>query len=206
MARGFNEREKEIIRTKLIQQGREFFGSRGVKKTSVADLTQAVGIAQGSFYLFFSSKEELFFEIMEREEQKMKEQLLQEVLVEPTISKSFFKRFLLTAMQMVHNNPIIRQIYLEDQYEAILRKLPLERMEAHIQNDTDVLRPLIEAWQQRGMMIRQDSAVIGGVIRSFFTLALHKREIGEEVYEQTLDLLAELIANGLVIERREQHD
>ena len=52
MARGFTEREKEIIRNDLINTGRELFGTYGLKKTSIEDLTKAVGIAQGSFYTF----------------------------------------------------------------------------------------------------------------------------------------------------------
>ncbi|MBO8163463.1 MAG: TetR/AcrR family transcriptional regulator [Brevibacillus sp.] len=204
MARGFSEREKKMIRRTLIEQGREFFAKRGLKKTSVSDLTRAAGIAQGSFYLFFSSKEELFFEIVEAEEEQIKERLLAEIPLASAISKRFFKRFLLTALEMVDNNPIIRQIYLENEYEALLRKLPPERIQAHISRDNDLLRPLIESWQQQGVMIEREAEVIGGVIRSFFTLALHKREIGEAVYEQTLDLLAELIAAGLIKEREEQ--
>ena len=36
-----------------------------MKKTSVDQLTKAVGIAKGSFYKFFESKEMLFFAVLE---------------------------------------------------------------------------------------------------------------------------------------------
>ena len=55
MATNFSEREKEIIRNKLLEKGREFFSTYGLKKTSVEELTQAAGIAKGSFYTFYNS-------------------------------------------------------------------------------------------------------------------------------------------------------
>ena len=66
MPRGFSEREKEGIRDSLLDKGRAFLTTYGVKKTNVEDLTGAAGISKGAFYLFFVSKEELFFEVLGR--------------------------------------------------------------------------------------------------------------------------------------------
>ncbi|MCY8267901.1 TetR/AcrR family transcriptional regulator, partial [Bacillus haynesii] len=71
----FTEKEKEAIRSALVQSGRELFAKLGLKKTSVGELTASAGIAQGSFYTFFDSKEELYFEILQQEEQKIRSQL-----------------------------------------------------------------------------------------------------------------------------------
>ncbi|MDD3269592.1 MAG: TetR/AcrR family transcriptional regulator [Syntrophomonadaceae bacterium] len=49
-----DERRREII---LAAQG--LFGSKGVKATSVSDIVKAVGVAQGTFYWYFKSKEEV---------------------------------------------------------------------------------------------------------------------------------------------------
>ncbi|MEC1287550.1 TetR/AcrR family transcriptional regulator, partial [Bacillus paralicheniformis] len=71
----FTEKEKEAIRSALVQSGRELFAQLGLKKTSVGELTASAGIAQGSFYTFFDSKEELYFEILQQEEKKIRAQL-----------------------------------------------------------------------------------------------------------------------------------
>jgi AcrR family transcriptional regulator len=63
MPRGFSDREKELIHDSLLMKGRELFINYGLKKTSIADLCREAGIALGSFYIFYSSKEEkLYFE------------------------------------------------------------------------------------------------------------------------------------------------
>src|SRR5262245_23680193 len=79
MPKGFSEREKTLIRAKLIQKGGELFGTYGVKKTNVEDLARAVGISKGAFYLFYDSKEDLFFELLERFESDFKAHLLRQI-------------------------------------------------------------------------------------------------------------------------------
>ena len=59
MPRRFNEDEEARIRATLHAAGRTIIGSRGVRKTTVEELTRAAGIAKGSFYRFYASKEEL---------------------------------------------------------------------------------------------------------------------------------------------------
>ena len=64
MPKGFSDREKTLIRAQLLSKGRELFATQGIKKANVEDLTRAANISKGAFYLFFNSKEELFFEIL----------------------------------------------------------------------------------------------------------------------------------------------
>ena len=64
MPRKFTPKEEEQIRNKLRAAGRELMGRRGVRKTGVEELANAAGISKGSFYRFFSSKEELALEIL----------------------------------------------------------------------------------------------------------------------------------------------
>ncbi|PTM59769.1 TetR/AcrR family transcriptional regulator [Desmospora activa] len=199
MVKGFSEREKEIIRNKLMEVGRERFGSQGLKKTSIRELTDAVGIAQGSFYLFFHSKEELFFRILEIEEASI-QQKLQSTTLEPVTAESF-KQWILKALTLAENNPIVRRLYVDGEYELMLRKLQQEVIEQHIQKDADALLPLISSWQQQGLILAKKPEMIASVIRSLFLLTLHKKEIGEDIYDETIDLIVELIASGLVTKK-----
>ena len=75
MPKTFTGKEKEIIRKTLIRNGKELFSKYGLKKTSITELTNTAGIAQGTFYKFFESKEELYFEILELEESESAEYL-----------------------------------------------------------------------------------------------------------------------------------
>ena len=59
----FTEYETEQIRKALLQETRRCAVTLGMRKTSVEQLTQAVGISKGSFYRFYVSKEMLFFAV-----------------------------------------------------------------------------------------------------------------------------------------------
>ncbi len=197
VARAFSEREKEMIKKALMEKGRQLFSRYGLKKTSIGDLTQEAGIAQGSFYLFFASKEELYFEILEEEEKKLHEHFL-EGLFREGISGKVLKQFIRKSFKAVEENPILRRLFLHDEYRLLLRKLPPEKLQAHINKDTTALLPLILEGQRQGVIISKKPEVITGTLRALFTITLHRKEIGEDVYEETADLMIELISEGLI--------
>jgi AcrR family transcriptional regulator len=56
---GRRERKKEITRTELLAAGRRLFADRGLYESRIEDLSRMAGIAKGTLYGYFESKEEL---------------------------------------------------------------------------------------------------------------------------------------------------
>lgn len=201
MPKAFSEDEKDIINNKLIEAGKDLFARFGLKKTGIKDITEAVGISQGSFYSFYSSKEELYFAILESEEEKIQEEILESDIFTGEITAESFKEFLIKGFQLVDNNKMLKRLYQDQgEYQQIVRKLPVEKIEGHINKDTEKLMPLITSLQQKGKIIEENPEVISGLLRSLFLLSLHKEEIGENIYPETIELLIELISRGLIKE------
>lgn len=203
MVKAFTDQEKEWIEQELIVKGRELFGQFGLKKTSIKDLTEAVGIAQGSFYNFFGSKEELYFEILQKEEEVIRGGLMAEFFStdgDGQISKETLINFLKAGFEIIETNPLLKRIFVEDEYQRMLRKLPKEKLEEHFENDADVLVPLITHLQEVGLIIQRKPEIITSALRALIIISLHKKEIGEEVYDETRDLLIELFVDGLMTE------
>ena len=63
-------------RTRLLDAAFEVFAEEGVRAASVETIAEAAGFTRGAFYSNFSSKEELFFALMEREKAMRVEQLV----------------------------------------------------------------------------------------------------------------------------------
>ena len=63
MSRRLTPRGKER-RAQLIAYATERFAADGYHPTSVADIVDGLGVGKGVFYWYFSSKEELFIEIL----------------------------------------------------------------------------------------------------------------------------------------------
>jgi len=200
MPKTFTEKEKEIIRNTLIQKGMELFSTYGLKKTSITELTKAAGIAQGTFYNFFDSKEELYFEILEIEESKS-EQFLEQILKSSHSSKEAIKEIIKGTFELFETNSLIRRIYNSGDYELLVRKLPPERLENHQKEDTTRVLNLIMHMQQKNELIETRPEVIAGLLRAIIMLYFHQDEIGREIYPEVIDLLANIIADGLVKEK-----
>src|SRR5690606_22507054 len=97
----FSEQEKERIRAKLLEAGLSLFGRLGLQKTSVEQLTRAAGISQGAFYLFYASKEELMFEIMELEEAGIRERMFAKYGDGAPLTADVLRNFLLDSLRMM---------------------------------------------------------------------------------------------------------
>ncbi|MFM2280459.1 MAG: hypothetical protein RLZZ444_2690 [Pseudomonadota bacterium] len=51
-------------REAILQAAERVFGGRGFAAASIADITREAGCAQGTFYIYFDSKEEVFRELV----------------------------------------------------------------------------------------------------------------------------------------------
>lgn len=61
----FSQQEREKIHANLLTQGERLFITHGIKKVTIDDLVNAVGIAKASFYIFYQSKEYLYLDIVQ---------------------------------------------------------------------------------------------------------------------------------------------
>ncbi|GAE29458.1 TetR/AcrR family transcriptional regulator [Halalkalibacter hemicellulosilyticus] len=195
MPSGFNKEEQEHIKEKLQEAGRRLFGSVGLKKTSIKDLTEYAGIAQGSFYKFYDSKEVLYFRLLEKDEEEIKQALMIKFASEKTMDESVLAEGLIESIKQVEQYPLIRRLYTTDEYEKVVRKLPKELLEEHGKEDTVSLAPLLDQLKMEGKIDSQlSNDVVSGALRALFLMMIHKKEIGEEVYEDSLYFLAEAVA------------
>lgn len=197
MGRQFSEAEKVDIRELLITKGKELFGARGLKKTTIDDITRDVGIAQGSFYAFFNSKEELYFEILEMEEKELWKSL-QSHLHEIQLDRKNFKQFLSTSLNLIHKNPFIRDLVQNNSYQKLLTKIPVSKMKRHLEDETSILTQSFYSYQREGMMVKVEPRVLAGLFHGLFLLYLHKEDIGNDIFQDVINLLLGLTSDGLI--------
>jgi len=73
MPRAFTPAERERIRELLLDVGERLFARHGIRRTQIDEIAAEAGIAKGSFYSFFCSKEELYLQVSERVERRMRD-------------------------------------------------------------------------------------------------------------------------------------
>ncbi len=69
------EQDKESAKDLMIEKTTELIKSKGLKKVTVGEIVKSCGIATGSFYLYYNSKEELLYDLWKRSEQQTFERI-----------------------------------------------------------------------------------------------------------------------------------
>lgn len=200
MARPFNEYEKQVIQQSLIEYGKKLFNEFGFQKTSITDITKLVGIAQGTFYTFFQSKDQLYFAILEREEEKMREQLLNMTFSASDTPKDRLIHIIKKMIKMIETNQLIKDLYVSNQLEKMVQRLSPESLEDHMTNDRRTFELLIEKWRENGINITRSPEIVASIFRSLFLLTTHKREIGVATYRETMNFFIHSVAESLLKE------
>lgn len=192
----FSEGEKERIRECLLAKGKELFLQYGLAKTSIDDIVQACGIAKGSFYKFYSSKEELFYVILQKQEE-IPRQLMEELLQKDLPPKEMLASFFHTAFKLADENVLLRQWFKDGEYERVIRKLPRELLEETSQGHINKGISFVETLIQRGILRDEDPEVVTGVMKAIMLLRLHKEQLGDEIFPRIMDIIIECVAEGL---------
>jgi AcrR family transcriptional regulator len=61
---------REDMRDRILKESSLYFAKNGFGDTKISDLAKHIGIGQGTIYLYFKSKEELFEEIRKAADNK----------------------------------------------------------------------------------------------------------------------------------------
>ena len=197
MPKAFTENEKETLRAQMREKGKKLFEKHGLKKTSVDELTEAVGISKGAFYLFYESKEELFMEILESFEQEIQDKILNfssrpNADARKNVSDAL-KSFLLTW----DDYPLLKNLGKAD-FDYLVRKIPAERVMEHAKNDEEFTNQLIKKIKKEGITVKASPRVIGNLMKSLFFFSLHREDMGDAAYTETMNLLIDLVAGHIV--------
>lgn len=64
MPRSLTEQEKESQRQSLLQHGKNLIMRYSISRVSVDDIVKEAGVAKGSFYNFFSSKDDFLYQLI----------------------------------------------------------------------------------------------------------------------------------------------
>lgn len=197
MSGGFSDDERERIREQLVSTGREPFARYGLEKTTIGDLTDPVGIANGTFYQFYDSKTDLYLEILDREGEETAPRVLAP-LEEHDDPERAIVGFLTVLMDEIETNPLIRRLVVEPEELEMLRDHHSEaELEQERQDSLAYFLPYVETWYEAGELEGPSPELIANAIRSVTLLTLHQDDIGEDVYEETRDLVIRAVASGL---------
>ncbi|MBN2350940.1 MAG: TetR/AcrR family transcriptional regulator [Spirochaetales bacterium] len=203
MPRIFKDTDKAIIREKLVIEGKKLLQRYGLKKTSIEELARSAGIAKGTFYHFFESKEDLCFAIFDREEEKLAENLRQ-ILTRDTDPARTIKKVIAWSLEFISGDSLLVRLRESGEYELLARGVSPEKLAAHLAHDVGTAALLKQALIDKGAHIEIKDDVLAGVLRAIVLLALQKKIIGDDVYSRVMELMIAWITDGLMKGKRKR--
>jgi AcrR family transcriptional regulator len=185
----FTDAEQRRIRARLLESGHDRFVADGLEETTIAELTDDAGIAAGTFYSFFDSKEDLFAVVLRREADRVYEDLREVLAAHDHDPETAIRRFLEVASAAVVENPLFRRVVSRAERERLRGALPAAELAATRSEKLSLLTPYIEEWQRRGLAVEGDPETVALAVLYVSSLPLHREEIGTDRYPQVRDLL-----------------
>ena len=160
----FTDYETEQLHKALLKETRRCAVTLGMKKTSVDQLTKAVGIAKGSFYKFYESKEMAFFAVLE------------------SIHSELYGAVLAVCRRLSDTGDMV---FIENDAKLLLQRLPDDIKNVHYHDDETHIRLLLEKY---GLVPKQGISLAAATVRGLILTVSHKEQIGE-LYPQVLETL-----------------
>ena len=198
MATAFTAEEKEVIRKKLHKVAKECLQRYGVKKTTVDQMAAMVDISKGSFYNFYSSKEMLFFAVLEEYQIDVMNRLTEQLGMETKIDTNRLVQLLYDFYQDFRYS-FMYTIFKNHEMELLVRKLPKAAITNHHLIDDRMVKKIVSR-----INIRENVSVeiVSALFRTIAMTILHIEEIGEEQFDTTLKLVIQGIVEQITKEDR----
>ena len=170
--KAFTEEEKKIVHSKLIEAAMRFLATTGIKKTTVEELAKAAGISKGAFYIFYESKELLFLDALEEEQAKIHEAIITSMQKYEDKKQGFIAVVSEMYRHFMSNTWMLS--LANDEYEVLLRRVPQERIAAHIALDDASTKRMTQVIAG----LNTDSEMVSAIMRMLFMCTLHRSQVG----------------------------
>lgn len=191
-------RQKTGDKKKLIHDcAKNLFSANGFKETNVPDITRDAGIAAGTFYLYYPSKENLFMEIYLEENEKLKRMILEEFNPNEDPLTSILELMQKNTEGMA-TNPILHEWYNKEVFSKIEESFRKENGLENVNFMYDSFLEIVAKWQADGKLrVDIDTEMIMALFAVVATIDTHKDEIGLKYFPKIQDYLTEFIFKGL---------
>jgi len=185
--------KKQII----TQVAQNIFSEQGLLKTTVNEIAKAARMGKASLYHYFQSKEDIFREVVEKENKFLKEKIREAIINEDTPQKKM-KIYILKKMEnlkdLTNINSALKDDYLE--HYAFIEKI----REKNSREELFTIREILQDGEDKGIFDISDIELTAFAIASALKGLEYPWSINISFpeIESNVDKLLEILFNGIV--------
>jgi len=180
----FNETNFELYRNLLLENGLELAKQGGLKNIRVENVTKRAGLAKGTFYTFFPSKEEFIYEISVYNRNKAKKYFADLTSGDTLLGRKEAKEFFI--FLLLSENNIYTYLTQED-YAYLRARWPIEySLNAEADEKTST-------WLLSKMKAKTDCnwKLLANYMKAITFVTMEKNMLHQDVYKETILLLVD---------------
>ena len=117
-------KDPQIRIAEIIAAAEELFNARGYQETQISDIVKAIGVAQGTFYYYFKSKEDVIEAIVRRKMDRILAEIEEIIAVKDLAAPEKMSATVRTAINCIRGRDgLLFQYMYSDQNFHILDKI-----------------------------------------------------------------------------------
>lgn len=183
----FTREQQEEIKEQLFHEGIRLSRKFGVQRMTISKLTSACGIAKGSFYSFYKSKEEFILALFQWADKKTEEMLSRKLAGRNQMTTreffEFFREYLYSEYNLMNGLTVDDFLWLK----------------THMA-DTDLFNPvaqlrLVTTWLSMISDVREniDCGTIVNLMKSIYAMREHRATLVEESLDNSIEMVIRLL-------------
>lgn len=187
MPEAFSKEKQEEIREQLFHMGVRLSRTLGVQRMTISKLTVSCGIAKGSFYSFYASKEEFILALIEWANRKTEEMLSRKLAGRRQMSAheffEFFREFLYSEYDLMNGLTVDDFLWLKT-----------HMADADLFNPVDQLET-VKMWLSLISDIREDidCGTVVNLMKSIYAMREHRDTLVEESLDHSIEMVLRLL-------------
>lgn len=185
-------------KSEIFKAARALFLQKGFKEVNVSDITKKTGIAVGTFYNYYESKEKLFLEVFMEENSRAKREVVDSLQMDDPPEKIAFD-YTRKSMSVMSGNLILKEWYQKDVAKELHSYFD-QNGSGDIRFVREILVDLLEKWRAENK-IRAD--IDNETILSLFDMIVyldnHQDDVDIPDFPKTIQLLGEFVIKGFTI-------
>jgi AcrR family transcriptional regulator len=176
------------------------FARKGFHATTIADIAKEAGLAYGSVYWYFDSKDDLFHELIAAEECALRSHVtiaLAESGARFGYAEAAFRATFRATLEFFEDNPATARLLFRDAYAVDSRCD--QGLGGMYERFIDDIETLIVAAQERGDVVAAPPRLVAYTLTTLIGHLAHRRLTTDDGVPaaEVADLVASLVINGL---------
>ncbi len=181
-----SEEERGLVKDAMYDATIGLIRKKGVRKVTVDDITEAVGISKGAFYMYYPSKEVCIYEVLKQNEKALfarMEEIMQQDLRDRERCAVLIREVMLSQDSLI--------LFLSPaDLEILLRKLPAEYREREAKKSDDYFKRSLEL-----LKVGNDKMEAVAMLTDCLSVVASNEMFSERGKQEALDVLVMAMAD-----------